>query len=167
MSNSRSRLCPKCGETKTLTHFHKNRAKANGLHSWCKECNRLRQLEWKRQNPKQAGSNQRRYALMKIYGITEEQYDALLRKQGGCCAVCKRPAKQFKKRLAIDHDHHTRAIRGLLCTMCNRNVIGRHRAGLGGVELFANASEYLKQDTGWLVPEKRPRKRRRKRSVQS
>jgi hypothetical protein len=156
------RTCPKCQTDKPLSSFYKNRAKTNGASSYCKECNAERQKAWKKKNPKKAGNNQRRYALMKLYGITEEQYDELLQKQGGSCGVCKRPASQFRNRLAVDHDHHTRAIRGLLCTMCNRNVIGRHRAGLGGVELFAHASEYLKQDTGWLVPEKRPRKRRKR-----
>lgn len=46
------------------------------------------------------------------------EYDQLLTKQNGVCAICGRPPKT--RRLDIDHDHKTGAIRGLLCVRCNR-----------------------------------------------
>ncbi len=55
--------------------------------------------------------------FFKRYGITVEQYDAMLRQQNGLCAICGRAPKRF--RLAVDHDHETGEIRGLLCTRCN------------------------------------------------
>ena len=52
-----------------------------------------------------------------ISGLNEENYLRILRAQGGVCAVCKKiPSKRF----AIDHDHNTGKIRGLICpTKCN------------------------------------------------
>jgi hypothetical protein len=96
--------------------------------------------------------------LKRTFGITTSQYTTILKSQGGKCGVCKRPARQFKKRLAVDHDHKTKRIRGLLCIHCNRYVIGRHR----DPDLFANASEYLRQGTDHYVPDRPKRRRRRK-----
>lgn len=75
-----------------------------------------------------------------MYGITSNQYDALLVAQAGLCAICKRPEKaRSKKFLAVDHDHNTGEIRGLLCHKCN--------AGLGHFDedsdLLADALAYL------------------------
>lgn len=46
------------------------------------------------------------------------EYDALFKKQGGVCAICKLPPDK-NRRLAVDHDHKTGRIRGLLHTGCN------------------------------------------------
>jgi len=103
--------------------------------------------------------------LLKRFGITEEQYDILYSEQRGCCAVCRRPAGSFKFRLAVDHDHQTKEIRGLLCTHCNRWIVGRHRKGLGA-ELLRSAYEYLARSySGWLVPIKAKKKKRRVRKI--
>lgn len=62
--------------------------------------------------------------LRREYGTTIEQYDARLRKQASRCAICRRAETMtYKsgrvKRLAVDHDHVTGAVRGLLCHRCN------------------------------------------------
>jgi hypothetical protein len=66
----------------------------------------------------------RNYALWRTYGITKEQYDAMVIAQGGVCAICKKPPQGFsgrckKKVLVVDHVHETGEIRGLLCGKCN------------------------------------------------
>jgi len=61
----------------------------------------------------------RKNQLKKKYGITPEQYDELLIKQKGCCAICGIHQTKFKNRLSVDHDHTTGIIRGLLCPTCN------------------------------------------------
>jgi hypothetical protein len=48
------------------------------------------------------------------------RYDALLEIQGGVCHLCQHPPKEGGRRLNIDHDHKTLALRGLLCFRCNR-----------------------------------------------
>ena len=59
--------------------------------------------------------------LLKIYGITEQQYETMLREQKGKCAICKEPPK-LKRRLAVDHSHSTNKIRALLCSTCNNHL---------------------------------------------
>jgi hypothetical protein len=63
--------------------------------------------------------------IEKTYGITSEQYWALYEAQGGCCIICQR-AKGVKKLLAVDHDHATGYVRGLLCGPCNQ-ILGHLR----------------------------------------
>ena len=69
--------------------------------------------------------------ILREYGLTEEAFRTLWRAQGGACAGCHRP---FKTRLpAVDHDHVSGFVRGLLCggsldpKTCNR-LIGFHNA---------------------------------------
>jgi hypothetical protein len=52
--------------------------------------------------------------------ITETDYQAMLIKQHGTCAICSKPTG--KRRLDIDHDHDTGKVRGLLCLNCNRAI---------------------------------------------
>lgn len=63
--------------------------------------------------------------IYKTYGITGEQYDLLYSRQGGVCYICQR-AKGISKKLAVDHDHTSGYVRGLLCGPCNK-VLGHFR----------------------------------------
>lgn len=66
--------------------------------------------------------------FQRLYGITVEQYDEMLDAQGGTCARCDE--SQDSMRLAVDHDHETGEVRGLLCGPCN-TYLGRLEARLG------------------------------------
>ena len=57
------------------------------------------------------------------YGISVEDYNAMFHAQEGRCAICLKHQSKLKRRLHVDHDHATGAIRGLLCQHCN-NVLG-------------------------------------------
>lgn len=77
---------------------------------------------------KQAKSRAAFFAsAFKKYGITETEYRALYRAQGGKCYVCRR-ADGTSRRLGIDHNHLTGEVRGLVCTgsldakTCNRLI---------------------------------------------
>ena len=99
--------------------------------------------------------------LLKTYGITEAQYQELLKKQGHCCAVCLRDKETFPKNLAVDHNHVTGEIRGLLCAYCNHRLVGRHRDPV----LLQRVVDFISQGTGWFVPKKKKKKRKRKRKI--
>jgi len=60
---------------------------------------------------------------LKKYGITVAEYRSMVEQQAGLCALCGQPPKG--RRLAIDHNHETGKVRGLLCHLCNRGLIGR------------------------------------------
>lgn len=114
--------CHVCKYKKEQTDFWKNQ------HA-CKIC----QLE---QNRKY----KRKYELKKLYGITLPEYQDLYTKQDGKCAICKTDFLSLKRRPAIDHNHTTDKIRGLLCTNCN--------VGIGllkdSFQLCLDAAMYLK-----------------------
>jgi len=59
--------------------------------------------------------------LNKKFGLTAEQYEAMVVAQDGHCAQCSR-RDMPEKRLAVDHNHKTGRIRGLLCDCCNRGI---------------------------------------------
>ena len=52
------------------------------------------------------------------YGLTVEDYFALLEKQGGGCAICKGDTNG-RGIFHVDHCHETGRVRGLLCAKCN------------------------------------------------
>lgn len=64
--------------------------------------------------------------LKSKYGITLDEYNKMLKNQKDSCAICKKHKSQFKRNLAVDHDHKTDEVRGLLCFYCNRRFVGRH-----------------------------------------
>lgn len=59
-------------------------------------------------------------ATFRKYGVTREHYYAMLSEQFGGCAICftEEPGRG-NKYFAIDHNHETGAVRGLLCHGCN------------------------------------------------
>jgi hypothetical protein len=111
-------------------YIQKNKEKINAYNR--KAYHSLTAEEKKKRNRKQQIS---------LYGLTVEQYDAILIGQNYVCAICNKSEKSSTKCvLFIDHDHKTGKVRGLLCDTCNR--------GLGyfydDKSLLRNAVEYLK-----------------------
>jgi hypothetical protein len=100
--------CPNCGITKPVSEFYRNRKAPSGLSAWCKDCEK----EY-RDSP-----TVRSAYLHKHYGISHEEYAQMLKAQGGVCMLCKQKEHGTKK-LAVDHDHTTGRVRGLLCSKCN------------------------------------------------
>lgn len=64
----------------------------------------------------------RAYSLKKLYGITLREYDIMANQQNNLCAICQRPpsGKGCHAVLAVDHDHKSGKVRGLLCAGCNK-----------------------------------------------
>jgi len=77
--------------------------------------------------------------LRREYNITLEERTKVSKYQHDCCAVCKRPEKDMKISLSVDHDHHSGKLRGLLCLRCNKALeILRN-----DIESFEAAIKYL------------------------
>lgn len=78
---------------------------------------------WRRENPRKSRS----IDLKKMFGITIEQYDEMLRDQGGVCKICGEAERRADgagryTNLSVDHCHSTGRVRGLLCSSCNRGL---------------------------------------------
>jgi hypothetical protein len=83
---------------------------------------------------------------LKLYfGITPQQYNELLLKQGGVCAICGKKMGEVgevgkrKHSMYVDHDHQTGKVRGILCNRCNFGL-GQF---LDNPETLKKAAEYL------------------------
>lgn len=99
-----------------------------------KEEKRVYHREWKRARP----GYDRNHTLKKLYGITVDQYNEMLVKQNGVCAICR---EKSQKTLDVDHCHKTNQVRGLLCNRCNTGL-GNYKDD--AVRLRA-AAEYLER----------------------
>ena len=70
--------------------------------------------------------SKRKHNYKTRYGITVEEYDELFAKQNGLCAICEKPEILTKgdklHALAVDHNHETMQVRGLLCMNCNTRL---------------------------------------------
>lgn len=112
--------CGRCGEVKPLDQFHRNRRNKDGTNNRCRPCAIAATKEWRQAHPDI--KSHRRTETLALYGLTPEEYAARLEAQDGRCALCRRLPK--KNLLAVDHDHETGEVRGLLCTPCN-SALGR------------------------------------------
>jgi hypothetical protein len=104
-----SDICPS-GHDKSVTGSYKNGA--------CRECRRERNRS-DRHKAKSKGLRRGRR-----YGVSPEQFVAMLSEQRGVCAICQQPETLIRhgevQQLSIDHNHETGEVRGLLCNNCNR-----------------------------------------------
>ena len=127
--------CRVCHTTKPLTEYYTRNSK-HGYYHTCKDCYK------DRVNRRWSPERQRDYDLRRHYGISAEEYDVLLNAQDGVCKICD--AEPTTKRLAVDHNHETGEVRGLLCETCNR-AIGMFK---DNPEVIRAAANYL-EDRGY------------------
>jgi hypothetical protein len=161
--------CAKCGQVKDEASFNKNSRSTDGLDFRCRECLNAYRRAYLASHPEahenaKAGCRQwhaqhqevvlarakkhyqhnkahhRATRWMRQYGITPEQYGALLVAQDRRCAICR--GKKIGggcRYWHVDHDHATGTVRGLLCSSCN-NMLARAR---DSVEVLSRAIKYL------------------------
>lgn len=128
--------CSQCREFKSIEAFAKDKHKRSGRVSRCKSC--ISKYDAARYNPTKRLENH----LKRQYSLSLQDYDNLVTKQGGKCAICgtKDPGDN-RSRLCVDHCHDTGKVRGLLCARCN--------IALGGfkdsTKLLAKAILYLNE----------------------
>jgi len=159
--------CISCHQKKPLTkeYFHARKKSKDGFRNDCRECLNKRTKLWVQRNPEKAASYKRKWRhnnpeklnkarirwrknnplselngrYKREYGITLKEYDEMFEKQDGLCAVCGLP--EINRRLAVDHDHDTQKIRGLLCARCN-TVLGLMEDNIG---TMSRAIEYIER----------------------
>ena len=133
-----TRVCTTCGVEYPLTpeFFIREKRRGLGLRPQCKSCNR----EYHRKYQTEHYAKKR---SAKNAGISVAEYDKILDEQNGRCAICG-TLPSGKKSFAIDHDHETGKIRGLLCTRCNP-MLGFAQDSR---EILLKAVEYLLKHQG-------------------
>lgn len=97
-----------------------------------KKAARAYHAKWRSKNRDRVNSTAKRYydrhperrrhiKRKSLYGITEAEWTRLYDLQGGACAICRKPESECQgKRLCVDHNHDTKAVRALVCHACNR-----------------------------------------------
>lgn len=134
------KYCTGCKTEKPLQEFWKNKSVADGLQAWCKPC--WKAVTAKRRNgPKRESElrQRRNRHLVNKYGITIDDYEKKLLLQKGVCGICFMRRSE-RHSLAVDHDHKTGEVRGILCENCNRGI----GMFMHDLTLLENAITYLK-----------------------
>lgn len=114
------KACRDCGEVKPLERFPLQK----GGRPLCKPCRAAQErARYARDRDailaRMRGDPERLRRILahrreKVYGLTEQAYEQLCALHSGRCAICDEV-----RRLAVDHDHRTGVVRGLLCDRCN------------------------------------------------
>ena len=168
--------CVKCGVVQPLDSFYKAKGMRDGYRGDCKACfrarakarypqvreaNIARARKWREDNLERFQANQRRMRstpeaklraraghLKRKFGMTIEQYDAMLAAQGGGCFICGRPPREDIS-LHVDHDHSTGRVRGILCFCCNNALADLQE----DPQLLTRAMTYLAADSDQVQEE--------------
>jgi hypothetical protein len=120
--------CCRCKEAKSLLQFYNANKGRFKKRADCKECHKTSMREWREKNRERIRESNRIYTrdnpdiwrkrdLRRAYGISLEQYQEMVERQGGLCAICG--GLPGKLALAVDHNHETGQVRDLLCPRCN------------------------------------------------
>lgn len=107
----KSGKCILCRRAANARYQKRHPEKVNAMHR-----------AYKAKNSQKVRDYGRRFEYLHDFGITIEDYNKMFDEQKGYCAICQRHQSTFKRRLAIDHDHLTGKVRGLLCDPCNRGM---------------------------------------------
>ncbi len=149
------KTCKACNVSKELTEFYKDKETKDGYINKCKACKDQRNIAWRKDNKDKWNAYMREFnaehplsiadkrqkasrTLKHRYGITMDEYDAMLASQGGGCKICGKGMFEQKVRFCVDHCHVTGKVRGILCGGCNSAI-----AILDNPILLAQAQAYL------------------------
>ena len=151
------KLCTKCKKTKSRDNFTIRKNRNNILVPWCKSCVNQHSKDYRLKHPLHEKERHkiyriknrelvkignRRYNLKKLFNIDIKQYNDLLKKQNNRCAICGVHQSKLNKQFAVDHEHSTGKVRGLLCIQCN--------LGIGN---FKDSTIILKKAISYLTEE--------------
>ncbi len=117
------RNCLDCEKFFDLIYFSKDKSAIDGYQVVCKECSYFRGIKSK-------------------FNITKSEFLFLIQNQNNKCPPCGNSIEYIfsfeRSDLAVDHDHKTGKVRGVVHGICNRNLIGFHT-----IETSKNVTKYL------------------------
>ena len=146
-NNATEKICPSCGILKPFSEFSKNKNTKFGISCRCKKCDAKEHKRWRSKKSNRDIIRDRN--LKQSFGITINDYDKIFETQNGVCAICgkKETRKNMYgiKRLAVDHNHISGEVRGLLCSCCNQGL-GMFYVDDKGIELLLNAINYIRKN---------------------
>lgn len=114
--------CFSCEEVKPFDQFHKQKAKNDGLQSYCKQCYVIKLREYKAKDPEKVKNRSRRNHMRRKYDLSVDGFHSLWDSQCGNCAICSSSLNFGTGGFAIDHNHSTGKVRGILCGPCNLGI---------------------------------------------
>lgn len=140
--------CRGCSTVKEYSEFWLDAAnKTDGRYSHCKECKTAITYKWRENNKARYNkicqlANRRRYPTSRLqrYGLTDQWFKETLAAQDNKCAICRKPNPSKKRCFAVDHEHSTGRIRGILCYNCNRLL-----HAFDNIDLYNKIMDYLKK----------------------
>lgn len=121
-----TKQCRKCQVLKSLDDFYKRKNAIDGRYNVCRECAKDDTKEWKKNLPKDRKKTYARASVVAQYNLTLDEYDDMVERQNGVCAICFSPPVRDAY-LAVDHDRKCcssktscgNCVRELLCIKCN------------------------------------------------
>lgn len=138
-----TKMCIHCKTVMAIDEFHINIDSKDRHDSVCRQCAKKKMGKWYIKNK----GYTRNYGLRRRYGITSDEYNEILNLQNGVCKICKNKERVVDKRtntikaLAVDHNHTTGRIRGLICQKCNTTISRVNES----VELLRTMAKYLEE----------------------
>lgn len=130
------KTCAMCEVSKPFKDFYKEKRVADGLTARCKECTRQAassSYQSRREEVLQSHKDQycakknRAKALMRNYGMTIEEWNAMFAEQNYRCAICgSTDPFSDNRNFSVDHCHTMGHVRGILCSQCN-HLLGHAR----------------------------------------
>jgi len=135
-------------KTYSKAYYEKNKEELNAKNKAYREKNKERLKAYREKNKEKIRAYTKKYKekhyanqLKRLYGIGLHEYNLMLTEQKGKCACCGIHQNELTRNFAVDHDHDTGLIRGLLCGNCN-TAIGK----LGdNIEGLMRALNYLEK----------------------
>lgn len=127
-----TKICTSCRIDKETTEFYSHKWGKSGVASRCKKCRNSESAAYRKLNPEKMAAQARKWrnnnkkrhlnnVLMLKFKISVDAYERMYKEQNGCCAICE-SLSISGRRMAVDHNHSTGEIRGLLCDKCNRGI---------------------------------------------
>lgn len=135
------KICNECKKSKPFSDFYKRAKSSDGLQFKCKVCSRVVGDLNYRKNHAHYRAYDKNNKLVKKFGITQVQFDEMVRIQDGKCAICFVGTPGGRGTWSVDHNHKTGLVRALLCFNCNV-TLGRYENGWNVV--ISAFEDYLK-----------------------